>query len=142
MTEVELRKLDDEMVDAYMAHDIDLILSHCSDEVRMVDYGAEPVMGKQAARDYLAEQFAVFSDDKYTHTMRIFGDNAVFGELEWTAAHTGDMPLPDGSTFPATGKTIHARVAYAARLDDDGQVIELKGYPDLADIMGQLGMMG
>ena len=142
MTEVELRKLDDEMVDAYMAHDIDLILSHCSDDVRMIDYGAEPVIGKEAGREYLAQQFAAFSDEKVAHTMRIFGDNAVFGELEWTATHSGDMPLPDGSTFPATGKTIHSRIAYAARLNDDGKLVELRGYPDIADMMGQLGMMG
>ena len=142
MTEVELRKLDDTMVDAYAAHDIDLILSHCAEDVRMHDFGSEPVAGKEAARSYLAEQFGVFSDEKYAHTMRIFGDNAIFGELAWTATHTGDMPLPDGSTFPATGKTIQSRIAYAARVSDDGDVIELHGYPDLADVMGQLGMMG
>ena len=142
MTEVELRKLDDEMVGAYMAHDIDLILSHCSDDIRMHDYGSDPVHGKEAARTHLAQQFATFSDERATHTLRIFGDNQVFGELDWTATHSGEMPLPDGTTFPATGIRVHSTVAYTARVNQDGEVVEIKGYPDIVGTMGQLGLMG
>ena len=142
MTELELRKLDDEMVGAFMEHNIDLILSHCSDDVLMHDFGAEPVHGKDAAREYLAQQFAMTSDERAVQTRRIIGDNELFAELDWSAANTGDIPMPDGSTIPATGRSFSTRVAYYARVNDAGEVIELRGYPDIAGMMGQLGLMG
>lgn len=142
MTEVELRKLDDEMLGAYVEHNIDLILSHCSDDVLMHDFGAEPARGKAAVREYLAEQFAMTTGERATHTRRIIGDNEVFAEVDWTATNTGPIPLPDGSTAPATNKTFAIRVAYYARVNDDGEVVEVRGYPDIAGMMGQLGMMG
>ena len=131
MTEVELRKLDDEMVGAYADRDIDLILSHCADDVVMHDFGAEPIRGKDDAREYLAQQFAVNSGVRAIQTRRIVGDDEVFAELEWSGTNTGDIPMPDGSTVPATGMPFNIRVAYYAR-----------GYPDIAGMMGQLGLMG
>ena len=142
MTEVELRKLDDEMVGAYMERNIDLILSHCSDDVLMYDFGAEPVHGKEAAREYLAQQFSMASGNRATQTRRIIGDNEVFAELEWSGTNTGDIPMPDGSSVPATGRPFSIRVAYYARVNEAGEVAELRGYQDNAGMMGQLGLMG
>ena len=142
MTEVELRKLDDEMLAAYMEHNVDVILSHCSDDVLMEDFGAEPVTGKEAAREYLSGQFASFSDEKGTQTRRIIGDNEIFAEIDWTATNSGDIPMPDGAMIPATGKTVSTRFAYYARVKDGGGVVEIRGYPDIAGVMGQLGVMG
>ncbi len=39
MNETELRKLNDEMVGAYMDQNTDIILSHCSEDVLMHDSG-------------------------------------------------------------------------------------------------------
>jgi predicted ester cyclase len=142
MNEVELRKLDEEMVGAYTDHNVDLILSHCADDVLMHDYGAEPVQGKDACRDYLTQQFGAFSNEKATHIKRIIGDNEVFAEMSWSGTHTGDIPMPDGSTIPPTGKSFDARVAYYARVNDAGEVVEMRAYPDIAGVMGQLGLFG
>lgn len=143
MTEVELRKLDDEMFGAYMEHNLDVILSHCADDVIIEDFGGPgPVRGKAEALGYLTQQFSVFSDERGTRTRRMIGDNEVFSELDWTATNTGDIPLPDGSSIPATGKTVNARVAYYARVNDAGEVVEMRGYPDIAGTMAQLGVMG
>ena len=142
MTEVELRKLDEEMLAAYLDNDVERVLSHCSSDILMHDFGSEPVQGIDAAREYLTEQFGSFSADKGHHTHRIIGENEVFAEVDWTATHTGDLPMPDGSSVPATGKTFHTRIAYYARVNDDGEVVEIRGYPNIADMMGQLGLMG
>ena len=142
MTEVELRKLDDEMVGAYADRNIDLILSHCAEDVVMYDFGADPVRGKDEAREYLAQQFAVNSGVRVSQVRRIIGQDEVFAELEWSATNTGDIPMPDGSTVPATGRRFDVRVAYYARVNDAGEVVELRGYPDIAGMMGQLGLMG
>ena len=142
MNALELEKLDDEMFGAYMEHNVDLILSHCSSDVLFHDFGAPPVTGKDAARGYLAEQFESFTGDKGTRIKRIIGDNEVFAEMSWTATNTGAIPMPDGSSIPATGKTMTIRLAYYARVNDAGEVVEMRSYPDIADMMGQLGLMG
>lgn len=55
---------------------------------------------------------------------------------------SGDLQMPDGSTIPATGKTVHLKVAYYARVNDAGEVEEIRGYQDVASMMAQLGLMG
>lgn len=142
MNETELRKLDDEMVGAYVDRNIDLILSHCSDDIVMHDFGFEPIRGKDACREYLAEQFASMSNGSAQHLKRILGHNEVFGELDWTATNTGDMSMPDGTTVPATGKTVQMRVAYYSSVNDRGEVEEIRGYPDVMSMMAQLGLVG
>ncbi len=142
MRREDLIKLDDEMVGAFMDHDVDLILSHCADDVLLLDYGFEPVRGKEAARPYLEVQFAPFANSSARQLKRLVDGNEVFAEIEWTSTNTGDLPMPDGSTVPATGKIITVRVAYYARVDDDGQILEMRSYPDVAAWMEQLGLMG
>ncbi len=142
MRREDLIKLDEEMVGAFVDHDTDRILSHCADDVLMVDYGFEPVQGKEAARPYLAMQFDPFSDSSARSLKRLVDGNELFAEIEWTSTNSGDVPMPDGSTVPATGKTITMRVAYYARVDDDGQIVEMRSYPDVAAWMEQLGLMG
>ncbi len=142
MRREDLIKLDEEMMGAFMAHDVDLILSHCADDVLMVDYGFEPVRGKEAARPYLEAQFAPFADSSGHTLKRLVDGNELFAEIEWTSTNVGDIPMPDGTVLPATGKTITVRVAYYARVDDDGQIVEMRSYPDVAAWMEQLGLAG
>lgn len=142
MNETELRKLDDEMVGAYVDNNIDLILSHCSDDILMHDFGYEPVRGRDACREYLEAQFAPMSQASAQHLKRIIGHNEVFGELDWTATNTGELTMPDGTTVPATGKTVTIRIAYYSSVNDRGEVEEIRGYPDNMAMMAQLGLVG
>ncbi len=142
MRREDLIKLDDEMVGAFVDHDVERILSHCADDVLMVDYGFEPTRGKEAARPYLRMQFDPFSNSSARPLKRLVDGNELFAEIEWTSTNTGDLPMPDGTIIPATGKTISMRVAYYARVDDEGQVVEMRSYPDSAAFMSQLGLMG
>lgn len=142
MNETELRKLDDEMVGAYVDNNIDLILSHCSDDILMHDFGFEPIRGKDACREYLVEQFAPMSGGSAQHIKRILGHNEVFGELNWTATNSGEMTLPNGTKVPPTGKTVTMRVAYYSSVNDAGEVEEIRAYPDVMSMMGQLGLVG
>ncbi len=90
MTEVELRKLDDEMFDAYMGHNVDVIVGHCSADVVMQDFGGPPIEGKDAVREYLNQQFGAFSDEKGVRTRRIIGDNEVFAQEAATGTKAKD----------------------------------------------------
>lgn len=49
---------------------------------------------------------------------------------------------PNDQLQKARGKTFNARLAYYARVNDAGEVVEIRGYPDIAGVMGQLGVMG
>ena len=142
MNEAELRKLDDEMGDAFSDQNVDLILSLCSTDILMLDYGEEPIRGQDDCREYLNRLFAPMSGGKHTHIKRIFGDNQVFGELERTITNTGDLAMPDGSTIPATGRSVNMRFGYYTSINDAGEIEEIRGYPDIMAMMGQLGLMG
>ena len=142
MNETELRKLDDEMGDAFSDQNIDLILSLCSNDILMLDYGEEPIRGQDECREYLNRLFAPMSGGQHTHINRIFGDNQVFGEIERTVTNTGHLAMPDGSTIPATGKSVKMRFAYYTSINDAGEIEEIRGYPDLMSMMAQLGLMG
>ncbi len=140
MRREDLVKLDEEMVGAFVDGNVDVILGHCADDVLLLDFGFEPLRGKDAARPYLEMQFAPFSDSAASTLKRLVDGNELFAEVEWTSTNTGDLTMPDGSVLPATGKTITMRVAYYARVDDDGRIVEMRSYPDLAAWMEQLGM--
>jgi len=137
----DLIKLDEEMVGAYSEGNVELVLSHLADDVFISDWGFEPVEGKDAARPYLAAQFAPFSGGKATTVKRLVDGNELFAEIEWTSTNTGDLPMPDGSTIPATGNTITIAAAYYARVNDDGEIVEMRGYADAMAMMGQLGLL-
>lgn len=141
MTREELIKLDEEMLAAFAAADVDLILSFLADDVHITDYGFEPVTGKKKARAYLEDQLKSFSDSAFHTVKRLVDDNQLFAEIEWTAANSGDLEMPDGTTIPATGQEIHVTFAYYAKVNRDGKVSEMRSYPDVASMMGQLGLM-
>lgn len=142
MRREDLIKLDEEMLGAYMANDVDLVLSHCSDDVVFFDFGGPgPIKGKDAGRAYLAEQFAPFSNSKAKLLKRIIDGSELFAEIEWTTTNTGDIAMPDGTIIPATGKTMTVGVAYYSRVNEAGEVLELRSYPDMLAWMGQLGLM-
>jgi Ketosteroid isomerase-related protein len=62
--------------------------------------------------------------------------------LEWCvdATNTGDLPLPDGSTLPATGRRISLPGLDVVYLDADGLIAEGHRYQDAASFMAQLGL--
>lgn len=142
MNRQDLIKLDEEMVGAYMDSNVDLILSHLAEDVYIQDFGLEAITGKQNARSYLDAQFKPFSNNKARTVKRLVDGNELFAELEWTATNSGDLDMPDGSVVPATGKTITITAAYYARVNDDGQIVEMRGYSDVGAMMMQLGLMG
>ncbi len=108
----------------------------------MVDFGFEPLQGKDAVRPYLEMQFAPFANSSAHTLKRLVHGNELFAEVEWTSTNVGEIPMPDGSVVPATGKTITLRTAYYARVNDDGEVVEMRSYPDVAAWMEQLGLVG
>jgi len=56
------------------------------------------------------------------------------------ATNTGDLPLPDGSTLPATGRRISLPGLDVVYLDADGLIAEGHRYQDAAGFMAQLGL--
>lgn len=62
--------------------------------------------------------------------------------FEWTvdATNTGALPLPDGSTMPATGRRIRLPGVDVCYLDDDGLIAEGHRYQDAASFLAQLGL--
>ena len=68
------------------------------------------------------------------------GDDVVV-EGVWVGTHTGPMHLPDGTSIPATGRSVAIPYATVFKLDGD-RIAMHHAYWDMAGFLGQLGLTG
>lgn len=59
-------------------------------------------------------------------------------QLVWRGTHRGDLPLPDGTVVPATGRPIAVPAAWFFVLVD-GLIVEMQHYFDAMTMLAQLG---
>ena len=59
--------------------------------------------------------------------------------MKMTGVNTGDMPMPDGSTIPATGKTVEMNGCQVVQFKD-GKMIKATQYYNMMTMMVQLGL--
>lgn len=138
----ETSKLDLEAIGTWSTHDVDKFVSLCSDDGVWHDLGApQPLRGKEGARQLMAAWLEAFPDMTVRQVNRVVSGDSVAAEVEFEGTNTGPLHLPDGRTVPGTGRAVKgAKGVYFARVDH-GQIVEMHTYPDLAGLMGQLGLM-
>jgi steroid delta-isomerase-like uncharacterized protein len=133
-------RIDDRMMSAWAAHDVEGVLEMLADDFAWTDLTVrEPMRTKEEARRYVQGWFTAFPDMQVKQTNRVLGEDSVGAELEFTGTNTGPLEMA-GNQIPATGKGIVARGAYFARIDGD-KVVEFSSHPDAAGLMMQLGLM-
>lgn len=97
--------------------------------------GALPVPdGVQA---YLGGFDASFPGGRFEIGNVIEADDQVAVEGVWVGTQTGPMSLPDGTTLPATNRTVRAPFVTLFRIAD-GRIASHRGYWDMAGFMAQL----
>ncbi len=99
----------------------------------------EPILTREAARDYVQGWFTAFPDMRVRQTNRVVSEDSVGAEIEFTGTNTGPMNMA-GRQIPATGKKIVGHGTYFARVRD-GKIVEFHSHPDVAEMMMQLGLM-
>ena len=96
--------------------------------------------GKQAILEYWAEMVRAFSDKVGVVGRSSETADTYFGEITFRGTNTGDLTMPDGTSVPATGKSLEVRGVEFARVRD-GKVVEHNMYWDALDMMRQLGLL-
>lgn len=129
----------DKAVAAYNAGDI---VTMCS------AYAADATLttpdGTFAGRDAIVEQWtgekAAFPDSALSVTLVVQDGDKLVSEWRWSGTNTGDLTLPDGSTLPATGKTVAITGMDVAELRD-GEIASHRLYFDNMAAFAQLGLI-
>lgn len=119
--------------------------AHATDAIRR-GYSADVVVtspdgtyaGAADATAYLADLIDSFPDLHLHVWSKVTSGDLVVDEWTLTGTNTGPVHLPDGSTQPATGRSVTVRGCDVAAVHD-GRVISHRLYFDQADLLAQLG---
>jgi hypothetical protein len=129
--------------DAFNARDFAAVDAvHHPDMVAHITGLAEPVYGRAAHAAAMAQFLRIFPD------MHVYSDPypIQFGTGDWitvvtraTGTFTGEMPLPDGTVIPPTGKAFDVEFGQTTKWDGD-QLIVISAFWDAALQRRQLGL--
>jgi steroid delta-isomerase-like uncharacterized protein len=110
-------------------------------------YGADAVMvspeGEVKGRDQIAawhrQYVEAFPDLRITSRNKFGSGDEVADEWSLTGTNTGPLAMPDGTSIPATGKSVSLRGCDAATVKD-GQIVNHRLYYDQLEMLTQLGL--
>jgi steroid delta-isomerase-like uncharacterized protein len=140
MSRTEVEQLDDRGMAAWDQHDAAAFTGLLADE-----FTFSPLMAPEAfstpeqVQAYMEGWFTAFPDMRAKTINRVVTENQVAAEVEFTGTNTGPLQM-GGQEFPATGKPVIGTGTYFASVKD-GKFVSFRVYPDIAGMMGQLGMM-
>jgi uncharacterized protein (TIGR02246 family) len=110
------------------------------DAVQHHPFFPEPMVGRDAIRAMEATMFDAFSEVRLeVRRVTEQGDVACL-ETDITAVNTSDLTMSDGTTVPATGRSVHIAAAVTVTLDADGLITEAHRYEDGLGFLRQLGL--
>jgi len=126
----------EELVNAWTAHDIEKILSLCTDDCVYEDVTMGAVnRGKAELKGFLRAIFGAIPDFE----MKVISGftAGTWAGAEWSMAgtHKGDLP-----GLPATGKKFSVRGSSICELRD-GKIKRNSDYWDMVTLLKQIGMM-
>ncbi|GCE02525.1 ester cyclase [Embleya hyalina] len=95
--------------------------------------------GRDAIANYMAEFTIALPDSAFDqeHQYEV-GDTAV-DEGWYLGTNTGPLKLPDGTTLPATGKSVRIHGCDVATVED-GRIVDYRLYFDQLAFLEQLGL--
>jgi ketosteroid isomerase-like protein len=128
--------------DAFNARDLEAIDAvHHPDMIAFITGLAEPVHGREAHAAAMQQFLRSFPDMHVDTPYPI-----QFGSGDWitvvtraTGTFIGEMPLPDGSVIPATGKAFDVEFGQTSKWDGD-RLIVISAFWDAALQAKQLGL--
>jgi steroid delta-isomerase-like uncharacterized protein len=140
MSRAEVEQLDDRGMAAWDQHDTVAFADLLADEFTFSDVMAhEPFRTREEVQAYMDSWFAAFPDMHIRSTSRVVSDDEVAAEIEFTGTNTGPLRM-GGQEIPATGKSVIGTGTYFASMRD-GKIASFRAHPDVASMMGQLGLM-
>jgi steroid delta-isomerase-like uncharacterized protein len=133
--------LTDRIIDAFDRGDVDAFAAcFAEDAVQLHPFFPAPLRGRDAIQAAEGTLFGSFEQISLRRTNLLEDGEQIAAEFVVTATHTKELPLPDGTTLPATGKVIELTMAAFFRLDTDDLVTESHRYQDNLAFMRALGI--
>ncbi|MBT2519754.1 ester cyclase [Arthrobacter sp. ISL-28] len=140
MSRAEVEQLDDRGMAAWDQHDTAAFTALLADEFTFSDVMApEAFINREQVQEYMEGWFTAFPDMRAKTTNRVVTEDQVAAEVEFTGTNTGPLRMGN-QELPATGKPVTGTGTYFASVKD-GKFVSFRVYPDVAGMMGQLGMM-
>jgi steroid delta-isomerase-like uncharacterized protein len=142
MSRADVEQLDDRRKGAWDQHDTAAFASLLADGLTFEDAMApEQFRTREQVQAYMDAWFEAFPDMYARTTRRVVSDDEVAAETEFTGTNTGPLHMGD-KEIPATGKSVTGTGTgtYFASVRD-GKIVSFRAHPDVASMMGQLGLM-
>jgi steroid delta-isomerase-like uncharacterized protein len=126
--------------EAFNSHDPSAYAAVFAADAKVVDpFYPEPLSGRDAIRQDLADFQRAFPDAKIAIVTKLVDGERVAAEWEMAGTHTGPLATPDGEIAP-TNRRFELRGCDFARANSAGQIVEERRYYDVAGLLGQLGI--
>jgi steroid delta-isomerase-like uncharacterized protein len=141
MTEQDIIKLAQEMIDAHMAHDNGRLGATVTDDFIYHEFGTQRnVRGRQAWLDIWQGWRQTFPDVKGAITHIFVSGNQALAETVWEGTFQGALATP-GGPLPATGKRLEQFPVAFVYVVEGEKFKEVHLYFDLMSLLQQIGAM-
>jgi steroid delta-isomerase-like uncharacterized protein len=131
--------LVDQTVAAFNSGDVDAFCAFYTDDATLVAPDGT-YSGREAITEMWTASRASFPDEKLTVSLTVEDGDKVVSEWTWTATNTGELTLPDGTTIPATGKSVSINGMDVVEIEN-GRVTSHRLYYDNMAAFAQLGLV-
>lgn len=135
----QAREVMDRLTEAMIQKDLDAVIGLYAPDAVGESPDVGTLRGAEAIAGYLTGFTEAFPDFTYelSHGHEC-GDTAI-DEGDWIGTNTGPLPLPDGGTVPATGRSVRVRSCDVLTVRD-GRAVSHRFYYDQMDLLQQLGL--
>ena len=135
-------EVSDKMMSDFNSANWDSWRSSIADNATMHDIATgQKEEGAEACMAYAQTWKTIYPDMTGTCNNRIESGNTLVEECTWVGTNTGEIPMPDGSKIPATGKSVTINNVLIWEFEN-GKMKSFRLYNDMMGLMGQLGLAG
>ncbi|WP_427131216.1 ester cyclase [Pseudarthrobacter sp. S9] len=140
MSITDVEQVDDRGMAAWDQHDTAGFAELLADDFSFSDVSVpEPMRSRDEVKAYMESWFTAFPDMRTKIVTRVVSEDQVAAEVEFTGTNTGPLSMA-GTQIPATGRAVRGTGTYFATVRD-GKIASFKAHPDVAALMGQLGLL-
>jgi steroid delta-isomerase-like uncharacterized protein len=140
MSSVENKEIARKLYESFNKHDLDSLMSLCTDDVKYTDMvTGQTFEGPAGFREASGRWMSAFPDAQVEIVNEAVTDDFVFTEFTGRGTHTGAFAAPGGMSIPATGKRGELPCCEALRLRD-GKIVSGRIYYDMLTLLRQLGI--
>ncbi len=126
-------------IELWNAHDREGWVGLFDEQAELEAPGGLRVSGRAGAEQFYDAWNEAFPDNAIEDQLVFAAGSQGVEEAKFGGTHTGVLRSPAGE-IPPTAKTVVSRYAAVSRVED-GKITSFHMYFDLADVLGQLGLM-